>query len=87
MVQDADGKDVSYERLLLPFGSAGKVEQIVGSLQGISIEGGFKVNNLMGISPGARSCDPDPGRHRPGLRPDAAAEPPRIATTVSRTRS
>src|ERR1700692_1678402 len=31
MVHDADGKDVSYERLLLPFGSAGDVEQIVGS--------------------------------------------------------
>ena len=49
MVQDADGKDVSYERLLLPFGSAGKVEQIVGSFKAISIEGGFKITNLMGI--------------------------------------
>ena len=49
MVQDADGKDVSYERLLLPFGSAGKVEQIVGSFKAISIEGGFKVSNLMGL--------------------------------------
>jgi hypothetical protein len=33
-VQDADGKDVSYERLLMPFGS---------------IEGGFKISNLMGL--------------------------------------
>ena len=49
MVQDADGKEVSYERLLLPFGAAGKVEQIVGSFKSISIEGGFKVSNLMGI--------------------------------------
>ena len=49
MVQDADGKDVSYERLLLPFGAADKVEQIVGSFKAISIEGGFKVRNLMGI--------------------------------------
>jgi hypothetical protein len=49
MVQDADGKDVSYERLLLPFGSAGNVEQIVGSYKAISIEGGFKINNLMGV--------------------------------------
>jgi hypothetical protein len=48
-VQDADGKDVSYERLLLPFGSADAVEQIVGSYKSISIEGGFKVNNLMGL--------------------------------------
>ena len=49
MLQDADGKDVSYERLLLPFGSAGGVEQIVGSYKAISIEGGFKINNLMGV--------------------------------------
>jgi hypothetical protein len=49
MVRDADGKDVSFERLLLPFGTAGKVEQIVGSFKAISIEGGFQVSNLMGI--------------------------------------
>ena len=48
-VQDPDGKDVSYERLLLPFGSGGRVEQIVGSYKAISIEGGFKLNDLMGI--------------------------------------
>jgi hypothetical protein len=48
-VQDADGKDVSYERLLLPFGFADRVEQMVGSFKAISIEGGFKVNNLMGL--------------------------------------
>jgi hypothetical protein len=39
MVRDADGKDVSYERLLLPFGSRDAVEQIVGSYN----------NDLMGI--------------------------------------
>jgi hypothetical protein len=50
LVQDADGKDVSYERLLLPFGSAAEVEQIVGSYKAISIEGGFKIRDLMGIS-------------------------------------
>jgi hypothetical protein len=50
MVQDADGKDVSYERLLLPFGSADAVEQIVGSYKAISIEGGFKIRDLMGVS-------------------------------------
>lgn len=48
-VQDADGKDVSYERLLLPFGFKDRVEQMVGSFKAISIEGGFKVNNLMGL--------------------------------------
>lgn len=51
MVLDPDGKEVSYERLLLPFGSAGKVEQIVGSYKAISIDGSFKVNNLMGVQP------------------------------------
>jgi hypothetical protein len=49
MVQDADGKDVSYERLLLPFGGAGDVEQIVGSYKAISIEGGFRIRDLMGL--------------------------------------
>jgi hypothetical protein len=49
MVQDADGKDVSYERLLLPFGFGERVEQIVGLFKAISIEGGFKVTNLMGL--------------------------------------
>ena len=53
MVQDDDGKDVSYERLLLPFGSGEAVQQIVGSYKSISIEGGFKINNLMGLRPKA----------------------------------
>lgn len=53
MVQDADGKEVSYERLLLPFGSGETVEQLVGSYKSISIEGGFKINNLMGLRPEA----------------------------------
>src|ERR1700736_2500938 len=53
MVQDEDGKDVSYERLLLPFGSDGNVEQIIGSYKGISIAGGFNIRNLMGIRPKA----------------------------------
>lgn len=53
MVQDPDGKDVQYERLLLPFGNAGSVEQIVGSYKVISIEGHFKIRNLMGMRPRA----------------------------------
>ena len=52
-VQDADNKDVSYERLLLPFGRGDAVEQIVGSYKSISIEGGFKIKNLMGLRPKA----------------------------------
>jgi hypothetical protein len=49
VVQDADGKDVSYERLLLPFGSTDAVQQIIGSYKAISIEGGFKIDNLTGV--------------------------------------
>jgi hypothetical protein len=49
-VADADGKNVSYERLLLPFGRAERVEQIIGSYKAISIEGGFKVDSLMGVA-------------------------------------
>jgi hypothetical protein len=49
MVQDADGKDVSYERLLLPFGFGERVEHVISLLKAISVEGGFKVTNLMGL--------------------------------------
>jgi hypothetical protein len=52
-VLDADGKDVSYERLLLPFGHGDRVEQIIGSYKAIRIEGGFKISNLMGVTPKA----------------------------------
>jgi hypothetical protein len=52
-VQDADGKEVSYERLLMPFGEGEAVQQIVGSFKSISIEGGFKISNLMGLKPKA----------------------------------
>jgi hypothetical protein len=51
MVRDTDGKEVSFERLLLPFGNADSVEQIVGSYKAISIEGGFKISNLMAAKP------------------------------------
>ena len=53
MVQDPDGKDVQYERLLLPFGSADKIEQIIGSYKVISVEGRFTIRNLMGLRPRA----------------------------------
>ena len=51
LLRDADGKEVSYERVLLPFGNADHVEQIIGSYKSISIEGGFKLTNLMSIVP------------------------------------
>ena len=52
-VDDADGKEVSYERLLMPFGEGEAVHQIIGSFKSISIEGGFKISNLMGLRPKA----------------------------------
>jgi hypothetical protein len=74
-VPDADGKDVSYERLLLPFGRGDRVEQIVGSYKTISIEGGFKVDNLMGVGAAAAPVrvlnaviDRELARRPPGVR-------------------
>src|SRR4051812_4832838 len=52
-VNDTDGKEVSYERLLMPFGEGEAVQQIIGSFKSISIEGGFKISNLMGLRPKA----------------------------------
>jgi hypothetical protein len=52
-VQDADEKEVSLERLLLPFGGSDRVERIVGSYKTISVEGRFKVENLLGPKPKA----------------------------------
>jgi hypothetical protein len=49
MVHDADGKEVSFERLLLPFSNGIAVDHIVGSYKAISIEGGFKIRDLMSI--------------------------------------
>jgi hypothetical protein len=53
MVRDEDGKEVAYERLLLPFGNANAVTQIVGSYKAISIDGGFKIRDLMSIDAAA----------------------------------
>lgn len=49
MLRDADGKEVSYERLLLPFGSDAGIDCIVGSYKAISIEGDFRIRDLMRV--------------------------------------
>ncbi|HLG84454.1 MAG TPA: hypothetical protein VKY22_25880 [Bradyrhizobium sp.] len=74
-VKDEDGKDVSFERLLLPFGSGETVEKIIGSYKAISIHGGFKVENLMGLRADTRPVrllnavvDQDLARRPPGVR-------------------
>jgi hypothetical protein len=44
---DVSGRDVDYERLLLPFGDADRVDTIIGSLKTISADGGFQQKHLM----------------------------------------
>lgn len=46
-VTDVEGRQVAYERLLLPFSSGGGVTDVVGSLKAISSEGRFEIANLM----------------------------------------
>jgi hypothetical protein len=47
MVHDADGKDVSYERLLLPFSDGHGVTHVIASLKTFCEDGGFEIKNLM----------------------------------------
>lgn len=47
-VEDAAGKSVDCERLLLPFGDGIAVAHIVASLQLISIDGAFEQQNIFG---------------------------------------
>ncbi len=44
---DADGKRVDCERLLLPFGRYGRVTQLLGSLQLISVDGHFHRDTVL----------------------------------------
>ena len=46
-VDDADGRIVAYERLLLPFSENGGVTHIIASLKTISDDGSFEIRNLM----------------------------------------
>jgi hypothetical protein len=47
LIDDMNGRTVAYERLLLPFSSAGAVTHIVASLKTISDDGKFEINNLL----------------------------------------
>ena len=47
LIDDMNGRSVAYERLLLPFSSAGAVTHIVASLKTISDDGKFEINNLL----------------------------------------
>ncbi len=46
-MEDAHGRRVAYERLLLPFSDDGGVTHIVASLKAISEDGGFEIKNLI----------------------------------------
>jgi hypothetical protein len=46
-VEDACGRIVAYERLLLPFSENDGVTHIIASLQTISEDGGFEIKNLL----------------------------------------
>lgn len=46
-VDDAYGRIVAYERLLLPFSEGAGVTHVIASLKTISEDGGFEIKNLM----------------------------------------
>jgi hypothetical protein len=46
-VDDACGRNVAYERLLLPFSDQGGVTHVLASLKTICEDGGFEIRNLM----------------------------------------
>jgi hypothetical protein len=46
-VNDINGTEVEFERLLLPFSGASGIERVVASLNAISIDGRFEIKNLM----------------------------------------
>jgi hypothetical protein len=46
-VNDINGTEVEFERLLLPFSGVSGIERVVASLNAISIDGGFEIKNLM----------------------------------------
>ena len=46
-VDDAFGRIVAYERLLLPFSQGDDITHMIASLKTISEDGGFEIRNLM----------------------------------------
>jgi hypothetical protein len=46
-VDDSNGRNVAYERLLLPFSALGGVTHVLASLKTICEDGGFEIRNLM----------------------------------------
>lgn len=76
-VDDATGRIVAYERLLLPFSASEGVTHLIASLKTISEDGGFEIRNLMRANdtlPTFRLCaviDRDLFHRMPGRIPSA----------------
>jgi hypothetical protein len=47
MVEDVNGRQVAYERMLMPFSDGNGVTHIIASLKTISEDGGFEIKNLL----------------------------------------
>lgn len=50
IIADTENRMVTYERLLMPFGSSAGITHIVASLKAISEEGAFTLDNLMAVT-------------------------------------
>ena len=76
-VDDATGRIVAYERLLLPFSASEGVTHLIASLKTISEDGSFEIRNLMRANdslPTFKLCaviDRDLFHHMPGRIPSA----------------
>ena len=46
-IDDIYGRNVAYERLLLPFAQDGSISHVIASLKTISEDGSFEIKNLM----------------------------------------
>ena len=51
-VSDVHGREVAYERLLLPFASDDRIDRLIASCKAISMEGAFEQQNLLSAATG-----------------------------------
>jgi len=51
-VRDIHGREVAYERLLLPFATADRVDRLIASCKAISVDGAFEQRNLLSAAAG-----------------------------------
>lgn len=51
-VSDAHGREVAYERLLLPFATGDRIDRVIASCKAISVDGAFERQNLLSAATG-----------------------------------